>query len=71
MDQYIEERKIAGQVGAFVTFVVTYGLLIARYDLWGLALGWLPAVLVAVIASYFFYRVWWFGYIIAFVLSLR
>jgi hypothetical protein len=71
MDQNAEERKIAGQVGAFVAFVVTYGLLIARYDLWGLALGWLPAALVATIAGYFFYRVWWLGYIIALVLSLR
>jgi hypothetical protein len=71
MDQNVEERKIAGQFGAFVAFVATYGLLIARYDLWGLALGWLPAALAAIIAGYIFYRVWWFGYIIALVLSLR
>ena len=67
MDSNIAERKNARFWAAFVTFIITYGILIARYDLWGLGLGWLPAALAGAAAGYFFYRVWWLGYIIAFV----
>lgn len=70
MDNYSEERKTASQIGAFVAFAVTYGLVIARFDLWGLGLGWAPAMLAAMIAGWFFYRVWWFGYLIGLVLSV-
>jgi hypothetical protein len=67
MEKYIAERKTARFWAAVVTFILTYGILIARYDLWGLGLGWLPAAVAGFIAGWFFYRAWWLGYFIAFV----
>ena len=67
MESNIPERRNARFWAAFITFIITYGIFIARYDLWGLALGWLPAAAASVVAGWFFYRVWWLGYFIAFV----
>jgi hypothetical protein len=46
-------------------FAVSYGLIIARYDLWGLALGWIPAGIAAFIVGYIFRRFWVLGYIVS------
>jgi hypothetical protein len=64
MDTNIEQRKLARFWAAAITFTLIYAILVARYDLWGLGLGWLPAGLAGAIAGYFFYRVWWLGYAI-------
>jgi hypothetical protein len=50
---------------AFLAFVSMYGILIARYALWGLALGWLPAILAAMILGWASYRFFWVGVAIA------
>lgn len=67
MESNIAERRNARFWAAFFTFILTYGILIARYDLWGLGFGWLPAAAASLIAGWFFYRTWWLGYFIAFV----
>jgi hypothetical protein len=41
---------------AYVTFILSHGLIIARFGLWGLLFGWLPAAAGSALAGYVFYR---------------
>ncbi len=70
MDTKIEQRKTYRFWAAFIAFTLTYGILVGRYGLWGLGVGWIPAGLAGAIAGCFFYRVWWLGFAIAFVLEV-
>ena len=49
-------RRVIGSFVAYATFILAYGLIIARFGLSGFLLGWLPAAMGAVAAGYVFYR---------------
>jgi hypothetical protein len=51
-----DRSRVIGFLVAYVTFILSYGLIIARFSLWGLLFGWLPAAAGAVVAGYVFYR---------------
>jgi hypothetical protein len=51
-----DRSRVIGFSVAYVTFILSYGLIIARFSLWGLLFGWLPAAAGAVVAGYVFYR---------------
>ena len=57
IDPEIGDRsRVIGFSVAYVTFILAYGLIIARFSLWGLLFGWLPAAAGAVVAGYVFYH---------------
>ncbi|MBQ8106198.1 MULTISPECIES: hypothetical protein [unclassified Afipia] len=56
MKDELDHRVNIGLFAALIVFVVIYGVLIARYDGWGLALGWIPALIAAALTVYAIYR---------------
>ena len=52
----IDHRVNVGLFMGLIVFVVSYGALIASYDGWGLALGWIPALTAAALTIYAIYR---------------
>jgi hypothetical protein len=51
-----DRSRAIGFLVAYVTFILSYGLIIARFGLWGLLFGWFPAAAGAAVAGYVFYR---------------
>lgn len=50
------ERMTSALCGALLTVIIFYGILIAKFELWGLVLGWIPAGIAAVIVGYIFFH---------------
>jgi hypothetical protein len=60
IDPEIDRRSRRIGLGvAYVTFIFFYGIIVARFGLWGILLGWLPAAAGSALAGYVFYRSPW------------
>ena len=60
IDPEIDRRSRRIGLGvAYVTFIFFYGIIVARFGLWGLLLGWLPGAAASALAGYVFYRSPW------------
>lgn len=49
-------RMFSAIFGVFLTVIIFYGFLIAEFELWGLALGWIPVCIAAALVGYAFYH---------------
>jgi hypothetical protein len=57
IDPELDRRaRMFGLFVGYATFILCYGIIVARFGLWGLLLGWLPAAGGAAVAGYVFYR---------------
>ncbi|HAO43041.1 MAG TPA: hypothetical protein DEA80_09410 [Afipia sp.] len=49
-------RMASAFLGASLTVIILYAILISEFEFWGLILGWIPAGTAAVLAGYAFYH---------------
>ncbi|HEX7881893.1 MAG TPA: hypothetical protein VF499_04050 [Afipia sp.] len=50
------ERMVSAMFAAFLTVIIFYPILIAKFELWGLVLGWIPVGIAAALVGYAFYH---------------
>lgn len=50
------QRMLSAFLGASLTMIIFYSVLIAKFEFWGLVLGWIPAGIATAIVGYIFYR---------------
>jgi hypothetical protein len=60
-----QRRWVSTRIVAFHVFAVTYVVFVVRFDHWGLALGWMPATIIAAAFGWFGYFLPWIGEVIA------
>lgn len=50
------ERMASAFLGASLTLIIFYSILISQLEFWGLVPGWIPAGIAAALVGYTFYR---------------
>ena len=63
-------RWVSAFIVGAVVFGIGYVIVIANYERWGTALGWMPASAFAAAFGWIGYRFPWIGEVISFLLEL-
>lgn len=56
-----KERRSSAWIAACLTVIIVYSVLIAKFEFWGLVLGWIPTAPAALLTGYIAYRIPWLG----------